>query len=282
MRHSILLSACLVAGVSLSACTSDRSVDVEETLEDLNVVDESNLNDVYLKVSDPNEAVSYFARSSKAAPDRIDLQRGLASSLVRAKRNTEAVPAWRRVVQMEGATPSDNVQLADALIRNNKWPDAKAVLDQVPPTVETFQRYRLEAMVADSEEDWKRADSFYETAVGLTTTPARVMNNWGYSKLARGDFHGAEKLFSDAIRQDRDLFTAKNNLVLARGAQRNYTLPTVPVTQTERALLLHTMGLSAIKQGDVSTGKGLLREAISTHPQHFEEAARALRTLEGG
>ena len=137
-------------------------------------------------------------------------------------------------------------------------------------------------MVADSNQEWKNADSFYEVAMGLTTRPAGVMNNWGFSKLTRGDFADAERLFGEAIRQDDTLFTAKNNLILARGAQRNYVLPVVPMTQIERAQLLHTLGLSAIKQGDVETGKGLLREAIETHPQHFEEATRSLRALEAG
>jgi Tfp pilus assembly protein PilF len=154
------------------------------------------------------------------------------------------------------------------------------VLNAIPPTYETYKRYRLEAMVADSNKDWKKADSFYEIAVGLTTQPASVMNNWGYSKLSRGDFADAERLFSDAIRQDATLFTAKNNLVLARGAQRNYAIPVMPVSQTERAQLLYTLGLSAIKQGDVETGKGLLRDAIETHPQHFEAAARSLGAME--
>jgi hypothetical protein len=54
----------------------------------------------------------------------------------------------------------------------------------------------------------------------------------------------------------------------------------VPMTQIERAQLLHTLALAAIKQNDVTTGKGLLREAIDTHPQHFEEAVRSLRALE--
>ena len=54
------------------------------------------------------------------------------------------------------------------------------------------------------------------------------------------------------------------------------------MTQTERAQLLHTLALSAIKQGDVQTGSALLKEAIDTHPQHFEAAVRALRALEGG
>jgi hypothetical protein len=51
--------------------------------------------------------------------------------------------------------------------------------NQIPPTHETFDRYRLEAMVADSDKNWKKADSFYETAVGLTTKPASVPEQLG-------------------------------------------------------------------------------------------------------
>jgi Flp pilus assembly protein TadD len=195
---------------------------------------------------------------------------------------TEGAAAWKKVTAMPEATPEDSVEYADSLIRSGDWAGAEKVLDKVPPTHETFKRYRLEALVADSNKEWKKADSFYETAVGLTTTPGSVMNNWGYSKLTRGDYPAAERLFSDAIRQDPALFTSKNNLILARAAQRDYTLPVIPMDQTERAQLLHTMALSAIKQGDLETGKGLLREAIDTHPQHFEAAVRSLRALENG
>jgi Flp pilus assembly protein TadD len=283
MRHPILWAACIAGAVAVAGCAEkDANETVERAFKDVNVVDETNLSDVMLTVADPNEAVSYFSRSVKQDPERIDLQRGLASSLVRAKRVTEAVVEWEKVTKMEGATSNDKVEFADALIRAGNWSRAEQVLDSVPPTHETFQRYRLEALVADSQKEWKKADSFYETAIGLTTTPASVMNNWGYSKLTRGDHAAAERLFTDAVRQDETLFTAKNNLVLARSAQGNYTLPVVPMDQTERAQLLHTMALSAIKQGDVTTGKGLLREAIDTHPQHFEAAVRALRALETG
>ena len=106
------------------------------------------------------------------------------------------------------------------------------------------------------------------------------MNNWGFSKLTRGDASGAEKLFTQALTYDPSRFTTKNNLVLARGAQRKYELPVVQMTQPEKAELLYTLALSAIKQNDVSVGKQLLREAIETHPQHFEAAARSLAALE--
>ncbi|MBY5976253.1 tetratricopeptide repeat protein [Phaeobacter italicus] len=282
MRQQFFVSACLVGGLVLSACAKDDTEAVDRAFQEVNVVDESNLNDVMLTVADPNEAVTYFQRTLKSDPDRIDLNRGLALSLIRAKRDTEAVSAWQKVVSLPGATNEDRVQLADALIRTSNWDAAKSTLNAVPPTHETYQRYRLEAMVADSSKDWSRADSFYQTAVGLTTQPARVMNNWGYSKLTRGDYAEAERLFADAIRQDPNLFTAKNNMVLARSAQRNYTLPVIPLDQVERAELLHTLGLSAIKQGDIQTGESLLRQAISTHPQHFDAAARALEALENG
>lgn len=283
MRHPILLAACLAGASVVAGCAEkDANATVERAFKDVNVVDENNLNEVMLTVADPNEAVSYFERATGEDPDRIDHQRGLALSLIRAKRVTEGVGAWKKVTEMRGATPDDAVEYADALIRSGDWANAEKVLDGVPPTHETFKRYRLEAIVADSNKEWKKADSFYEIAAGLTTTPGSVMNNWGYSKLTRGDFAEAERLFSDALRQDSTLFTAKNNLVLARAAQRDYTLPVVPMTQTERAQLLHTMALSAIKRGDVETGKGLLREAIDTHPQHFEAAVRSLRALENG
>ena len=281
MRHPILLSVCVAGAFTFSGCSETEGQDVDRAFQGVNVVDETNLNDVMLTVADPNEAVAYFQRAVGEQPKRIDFQRGLAKSLVRAKRNTEAVPAWKRVTDHPEATDDDRVDFADALIRNNEWDRADTVLDGIPPTFETFKRYRLEAMIADSNKEWTKADSFYETAVGLTTRPAGVMNNWGYSKLSRGDFADAERLFSDAIRQDDSLFTAKNNLVLARGAQKKYSLPVMPSTQEERAQLLYTLGLSAIKQGDTSIGKGLLRDAIDTHPQHFEDAVRSLRALEG-
>ncbi|MFP7570297.1 tetratricopeptide repeat protein [Marivita sp. S2033] len=281
MRHPFIVTLCVTGAFVLAGC--ERGIDteaVDRQFQDVNAIDGTKLNDVMLTVSDPNEAVSYFQRASAAAPERLDLQRGLAVSLVRAKRYTEGVAAWARVVSDDAATDDDRVEMADALIRNNEWKRAETVLDAIPPTHETYKRYRLEAMIADGNQEWKKADSFYEIAVGLTTKPASVMNNWGFSKLTRGDYSGAERLFGQAIQNDDSLFTAKNNLVLARGAQGNYVLPVIPMTQEERAELLHSMGLAAVKRGDVVTGQGLMREAIDTHPQHFETAARSLKALE--
>lgn len=284
MRHSKFLVA-LLAGTAILAGCSEEPTDeetVERAFQDVNVIEETDLSDIMLTVADPNEAVSHFKRTLKTNPNSLEANRGLAISYIRAKRYTEAASAWGKVVSLPGATNDDKVSYADALIRSGDWAKAETVLDGVPPTHETFDRYRLEAMLADANKEWEKSDSFYEIAVGLTTRPAGVFNNWGYSKLSRGDFAEAERLFGEAVRQDNSLFTAKNNLAMARSAQRNYSLPVIPMDQTERAQLLYTMALSAVKQGDVEIGKTLLIEAVETHPQHFEPAARALEALEQG
>lgn len=280
MRHPVFVALCLSGTVGLTACQKASDAEVQRAIDSVNVIDATNLNDIMLTVGDPNEAVAYFNKASSENPDRVDLKRGLAKSLIRANRPADAVPVWAAVVASPEGTNEDRVALADAHIRVNEWDKAAAELNRIPPTYETFERYRLEAMVADSRKDWKKADSFYEIAAGMTTKPAGVYNNWGFSKLSRQDFAGAERLFAQALTFDPSLFTAKNNLVIARGAQRKYDLPVVTVTQTEKAELLYSLALTAIKQGDVSVGKALLQDAISTHPQHFEAAVRSLAALE--
>jgi len=280
MRHIRTGILCIICTASVSACGQSEESEVNRAIDSVNVVDESNLNDIMLTVADPNEAVSYFQRATREQPDRLDLRRGLGKALIRANRGTEAAVIYSKVVSDEEATNEDRVDYADALIRSGRWDDAETSLDSVPPTYETFKRYRLEAMIADGNKEWKNADSFYEIAIGLTTQPGGVLNNWGYSKLTRGDYTSAERLFGEAITYDPELFTAKNNLILARGAQKKYELPIINVTQTERAQLLHTMALTAVKQGDVEIGKDLLHRAIETHPQHFDAAIRSLSALE--
>ncbi|OZA19817.1 MAG: hypothetical protein B7Y02_00415 [Rhodobacterales bacterium 17-64-5] len=280
MRQNGIVALCVSSALALSACTNKNDEQVQRALQDIASGDEASLNEVMISASDPNDAVAYFTNALTANPDKIELQRGLAKSLVRAQKPTEGATAWRTVVANAESTPEDRVMLADALIRANYWAAAKAELNLIPPTHESFDRYRIEALVADSDKNWKKADSFYEIAVGLTTKPANVLNNWGFSRLTRGEAAAAEKLFVEALTYDPSMFTAKNNLVLARAAQRKYDLPVVRMTQQERAELLYSMALAAIKQGDVAVGKGLLQQAIETHPQYFEAATRSLEALD--
>lgn len=282
MRHPV--SLILFAGTIFmsTACSDGRESAVARAIDSVNAIDQQNMAELMLTAADPDEAVAYFSARAERDPPELQDMRGLARSLVRAGRVTDALPVWRAVSTHPEAELDDQVMLADAYIRANDWASAGRTLNAIPPTHETFDRYRLEAMIADSKGDWARADHFYETATGLTTRPSGVLNNWGFSKLTRGSFREAERLFMQALQHDPTLFTAKNNLALARAGQGNYSLPIVRMTQQERAKLLYTLAIAAIRKGDVTIGQTLLEEAIDTHPQHYDDAVRALRALERG
>ena len=282
MRHPVFLALCLSGAVSLTACQHGVSrSQADRAVADAAQIDQTNLSDIMLNVGDPSEAVNFFRNALTVSPDRIDLKRGLAKSLGRAKMYPEAKSVLSQILASPDASDDDRLALVDVMIRDNDWSGAQGELAKIPPTIETYERYRLEALVADSQRNWKKADSFYEIAAGLTSKPQSVLNNWGFSKLTRGDAAEAEKKFIQALTYDPTMFTAKNNLVLARAAQHKYDLPIVEMTQDERAQLLYTAGLAAVKQGDVAQGKQLLQEAVDTSPTYFEAASRSLKALEG-
>lgn len=279
MRQTIL-TVLLCGGVALTSGCAGRDADVSRAIDGATADGAREIERLMLTAAPADQAVTFFQGKMRADPEAIAPQRGLALSLERAGRSEEALIAWQRVAAHPDASPDDRVSLAAALVRTNDWAGAKAQLDAIPPTHATFERYRIEAMIADSNQDWDRADAFYQTAVDLTTTPAGVLNNWGFSMLTRGEPQIAERLFTEAITYDRDLFTAKNNLVLARAERRLYALPSVPATQEERAQLMHAAALAAIRQGDTDIGRNLLEEAIDTHPRHFDAASRTLAALD--
>ena len=123
MRQPVLLALCLGGTVALSGCNPGPSdAEVKRAVKSVNVIDESNLNDIMLTVADPNEAVTYFAGAAEQEPDRIDFKRGLAESLVRAKQARPRRPRsgpWSWPAPRARTTTASSY--ADALVRANEW-----------------------------------------------------------------------------------------------------------------------------------------------------------------
>ena len=281
IRISPLTGVLAVALLALAAC-DNREAELEaiQSLDGLNVIDENNLNEIMLDYGDPNQAVAYFQKSMANEPDRVDFKQGYARSLMRANRIPESVAAYKDLESAGQLTDKDRLYYADALIQNGDWEKARDQLNKIPPTLETYDRYRLEAMISDFQKQWKKSDAYYERAREMTTRPAKIYNNWGISKSARGDKQGAEDLFVKAISFDSSLFSAKNNLAISRATRKVYDLPIVPMSKAEEAQLLHNVALQAIRNGDVEIGRGLLEKAIETNPRHFPEAVAKLEALE--
>ena len=178
----------------------------------INVIDESNLSNIMLTAaSGRGGGVVFPALPSASSPTGSIFRRGLAASLVRAGRADEAVPLWRQIVESDEMMEQDRIDYAGALIRSGGLGRGRATARPRAPddgNLRTLPASRR--MVADSNQEWDlRGCHFYEIAVGLTTRPANVLNNWGYSRLTRGDFDGAEELFLEAVRYDPDLLHRK-------------------------------------------------------------------------
>jgi|LGOV01.1.fsa_nt_gb tetratricopeptide (TPR) repeat protein len=273
------LGAGIALSIALAGCTEMTDAEKNADLGPVNAIDATGLNDIMLNLADPTEAVAFFRDSLAQSPDRVDLKKGYAQALVQNKQYAEAALIYEQLIDAGDADSDDRLNYADALVRNGAWEDARTQLNAIPPTIETFDRYFLEALVADHYKEWEKADNFYDIARGLTTRPAQVLNNWGISKLDRGKYTEAEKLFKQAISADSTMFTAKNNLVITLGKQGVYRLPVIPMNDKERATLLYNLAREAIRNGDVDVARGLLADAIDIHPQHFGPAVSLLESL---
>ena len=265
------------AALLLAACepVSQKEIPLAQ-----NVIDEANLNELMLTASDPEDAIRYFRQALDKEPDRADLRRGLAYSLARAGRYGEAAQVFQELVTLGQDEPGDRVQYALVNIRLDRWDEARTLARTFPPDLRTPRRYLVEALIADQDQDWATADAAYEKLVRLSPRPAAAYNNWGVSQMARGDLEAAEKLFLRAISYDSTLFNAKNNLALVRGLQGDYTVPVVPLTDEERAIILNNLGIIAMRRGDEKVARGLFARAVEVSPRHYAAAAERLALLE--
>lgn len=258
-----------------------QAAEVERALRDhglTNSSDHSVLNPARKPITESHSSTKDTTSHLWPSIDRL---RTLARSHSGIRETELALRDWQRVIEHPDSNISDKIDFAEVLIQGSRWEDAEAVIRELPPTDESFKRYRIEALLADNKKDWRKADAYYKEATNIKGNQATAYNNWGYSKLTRGLLLEAEELFSKALSINPSLSAAKHNLVIARALQKKYDLPLIEMSQTEKAELLYTIALSAIKQGDTETGKALLREAIFVHPQYFESAVHSLATLGG-
>jgi Tfp pilus assembly protein PilF len=279
-RRPLLCSAALLATLPAVLGGCEPGIAARESPLAGNIIDDAELADLLLTAGDPEESVAYFQNALAQQPERADFRRGLALSLVRAKRYPEAARVFGELVARGEAQPADRLEYAMVAARLERWDEVRTVVAGLPPDINTARRYVIDAMLADHEGNWAAADAAYGRAETLATNPAPVLNNWGVSQMSRGDYPAAADLFERALAYDSRLFGAKNNLTIARGLMGDYQLPAVPMTETEKALLLNNLGVIAQRSGQNAVARGLFAAAVDAHPQHYAAAASRLEALE--
>jgi len=171
------MAAGLVLAVATLGLTACESVSQRPNPLAGSVIDEANLNDLMLQAGDPEEAIRYFQESLAREPDRTDFRRGLAVSLVRAKRFPEAAGVYQELITLNQDEPEDRLEYAYVLMRLDRIDEATTVASTLPAGMDTSRRYMLDAMVddmnadledamenAESEQDLERAYQKFEAS----------------------------------------------------------------------------------------------------------------------
>lgn len=274
------LGACLLM---LGACAApfDQETEVSAPGADVDVIDSANLGSLMLTLSEPEDAVQYFNQALAREPDRVDLKRGYALSLARARRFEEAVRVFDELSRDGVADDALRVEHAHALARLSRWTEAENQMALVSTQQQSPRRHLIDAMLADQRSDWSGADAAYERARSVSANPAAILNNWGVSRMSRGEYEAAQRTFEEAVAHNPRLFSIKNNLAVSRALQGEYRLPLVTMNEEERATILHNVGVVALRRGDQAEARGLFTMAVETHPRYYAAAAEKLAALEG-
>ncbi len=280
-RPRIAVASCMafLAFAGLSGCDRVSLADRPDPLGST-IIDAAQIQDLLLTAGDPEESVAYFEAALAEEPERVDFRRGLALSLTRARRFPEAARVYQEMVALGQAEAQDRMEYGFLSARLENWDEADRLAASLPGGLNTSRRHTLDAMLADRRQDWAAADAAYARAEDTSSNPAGVLNNWGVSRMSRGDLPSAEQTFLQALSFNSRLFSAKNNLAIVRGLQGNYRLPVVPMTEREKAIILNNLGLIALRKGEGRIAKGLFAAAVDAHPQHYAAAADRLAALE--
>lgn len=271
------VGAALAALLALAGC---------ETVSDMadplapDVIQEAGLEDAILQGGDADSAVAYFTRATARSPEDIALRRGLAGAYARAGRYRDARAAYESLLRSPKATTEDRLNSAFVSLRLDDWDSLADIASSRPEILRSPRGALLEAMIADRNGDWEMADAAYARAETGGATPAKTLNNWGVSLLARGEMRNAEATFARAMAADPALLIAKNNLAITRAMRGEYRLPNAPLADVEKATLLYNIGLVALERGERGEARRLFSDALNAHPRHYRAAAGRLAEME--
>lgn len=278
-RTLLVLAVALLCAGCNGLTQGDVDPDAERAERTASPFDQASLNEIMLTVAGSAEAVNYFREQLAQSPGNAQLRRGLARSLSRNGQHGEARIVYRDLVEAGQATPDDRVEYALSLARLDMWEEAEGQRAQLPPNYTSARQLLLAGILADHERNWAVADDAYERARAVSAQPGAVLNNWGVSKMARGEHEEAERLFEEALVYDPGLFSAKNNLTLSYGLRHRYRLPLVTLSGEEKAVLYHNLGVLALRQNDRAVARSMFEKSLEAHPQHYAPSADKLAAL---
>jgi Flp pilus assembly protein TadD len=136
----------------------------------------------------------------------------------------------------------------------------------------------------DRRQAWGMAEKAYAAALQHAPKEPAVLNNYGMSQLAAGNYAQAEQLFAKALERAPDLDIVDTNLRLALALQGRYEAALAATATGTTPGSLNNVGYAALMRGDYPSARAFFLQAIDASPSFYEPAwsnLRYLGTLEG-
>jgi len=193
--------------------------------------------------------------------------------------------ALRRYLQLLVSNTTDGVMYEHAGIAAMKVGDraqgAKLLERAVAFPEATWKAWNARGVAADYQRDWVVADQSYARAAALAPNRAEILNNSGWSFLARGRWADALQNFERAAAIDPKSPRIAANLELARAALSE-ELPQRRAGESEKdwAARLNDAGVIARVQGNNKKAVAAFTQALQARSEYYDRAANNLASAQ--
>jgi Flp pilus assembly protein TadD len=287
-RSALTLS--LLASLALAACTTSGPNGALTALEPLGEREQLEQRAATaLRSGRVDQARDIYRAMLQRAPgDPV-----LAASLAEAERllgnHDVALAHAQTVIDGGEAAPSVMAQAqftAGAVLHVQGRSEAAEELLQraveLDPT--NWRAWNALGQARDSRRAWAVAENAYVAALQQVADEPAVLNNYGMSQLAAGNYAQAEALFLRALEGAPELEIVDTNLRLALALQGRYDAALAGTDMTDAPESLNNVGYAALMRGDYPSARAFFLQAIDASPSFYEPAwsnLRYLGTLEG-
>ena len=284
LRISLVIPLALALGACMTTQSDFETPDpvVQEAVPDETIVEAVERGHEALEQDRFESALTIFQQVLRSRPDHAQAKLGSAESYLGLGLYEEAVRAFREA----GSDPEVGVAALQgkgiALLvmgeSDSAYEALNAAVDERP---DLWRAWNAIARYHDDRAEWDRADAAYDTSAAAAPSKSvgSVLNNWGVSKMARGDYSGAADLFERALVTDDSLDTARTNLRLSLAFQGRYAEAMSGVGQKEKPGMLNNIGFVAMMKGDHARAEAYFLRALESSPRFNEAASKNLELL---
>jgi Flp pilus assembly protein TadD len=268
MILELLAAGAAAAAQPVPAAPADPAPVVQPLSEAAHAIDAGRLDQARIMVSN---AIKAGVRGKEL--DRVVADLAFASGDYHA-----ALPAYRALLVGNAADRLLYEKAGLAALRVGKLDQAAPLLERATAFPQaSWRAWNWRGVAADFHRDWTTADLAYERAEALAPERAEILNNLGWSLLARGRWiEAAQKLERAAALDPRSKRIAQN-LELARAAMTD-ELPQRRSGESDGdwAARLNDAGVIARVQGNNKKAVAAFARAIEARSQYYARAANNL------